>query len=49
MWKSLCDFSDVYMLVSRTISVENTISQGTDENNNNKKLVFKSSILCSIY
>ena len=49
MWKNLCDFSDAYMLVSRTISVENTISQGADENNNNKKLVFKSSILCSIY
>ena len=34
---SLCDYGDAYILVSWTISVEKTLSQGADVNNNNKK------------
>ena len=38
---SLCDYSDAYMLVAETISVENIAAQGADAYNNTKKVVFK--------
>ena len=34
---SLCDYSDAYILVKGTISVNNTAAQGAAGNNNNKK------------
>ena len=39
---SLCDYSDVYILVKGTISVNNTAAAGADANNTNKKVIFKS-------
>ena len=36
---SLCDYSDVYMLVKGTITVNNTAD--ADANNTNKKVIFK--------
>ena len=38
---SLCDYSDAYILVKRTISVNNTAAQGVAANNTNKKVIFK--------
>ena len=38
---SLCDYSDAYILVKGTISVNNTAAQGAAANNNNKKVIFK--------
>ena len=38
---SLCDYSDVYILVKRTISVINTAAAGAAANNTNKKVIFK--------
>ena len=38
---SLCDYSDAYILVKRTISVNNTAAQGAAANNTNKKVIFK--------
>ena len=38
---SLCDYSDVYILVKGTISVNNTAAQGAAANSNNKKIIFK--------
>ena len=39
---SLCDYSDAYILVKGTISVNNTAPQGTAaNNNNNKRVIFK--------
>ena len=38
---SLCDYSDAYILVNGTISVNNTAAQGAVVNNNNKKVIFK--------
>ena len=38
---SLCDNSDAHILVSGTISLQNTAAQGADVNSNNKKVVFK--------
>ena len=38
---SLCDYSDAYILVKETISVNNTAAQGAAVNNNNKKVIFK--------
>ena len=43
---SLCDCSDAYILVKRTITVENTTTEGADPNNRNKKVVFKN---CSLF
>ena len=37
---SLCDYSDAYILVKGTISVNNTAAQGA-ANNTNKKVIFK--------
>ena len=38
---SLCDYSDAYILVKGTISVNNTAAQVGAVNNNNKKVIFK--------
>ena len=38
---SLCDYSDAYILVKGTISVNNTAAAGAAANNNNKKVIFK--------
>ena len=38
---NLCDHSDAYILVKRTITVPNTAAAGTAVNNTNKKVIFK--------
>ena len=38
---SLCDYSDRYILVKRTINVNNTAAADADANNTNKKVIFK--------
>ena len=38
---SLCDYSDAYILVKGTISVNSTAAQGTAAYNTNKKVIFK--------
>ena len=38
---SLCDYSDAYILVKGTVSVNNTACAGVAVNNNNKKVIFK--------
>ena len=38
---SLCDYSDAYILVKETITVNNTAAQGAAVNNTNKKVIFK--------
>ena len=38
---SLCDYSDAYILVKETISVNNTAGAGAATNNTNKKVIFK--------
>ena len=38
---SLCDYSDAYILVNGTISVNNTAAAGAGANNINKKVIFK--------
>ena len=38
---SLCDYSDAYILVKGTISVNNTAADDTAVNNTNKKVIFK--------
>ena len=38
---SLCDYSDAYILVEGTISVNNTAAAGAAVNNINKKVIFK--------
>ena len=38
---SLCDYSDAYILVKGTISVNNTAAQDVAANNTNKKVIFK--------
>ena len=38
---SLCDYSDTYLLVKGTISVNNTAAEGVAANNANKKVIFK--------
>ena len=38
---SLCDYSDAYILVKGTISVNNTAAAGAAANNANKKVIFK--------
>ena len=44
---SLWDYSDTYILVKGSISVNNTADAGVDSNSTNKKVIFKK--LCSIY
>ena len=43
---SLCNYSDAYMLVKRTITVRNTAAHNAVNNSANKKVIFKK--LCSI-
>ena len=38
---SLCDYSDAYILVKGTITVNNTAAAGAVVNNTNKKVIFK--------
>ena len=38
---NLCDYSDAYVLVKGTISVNNTAAQGAGANNINKEVIFK--------
>ena len=38
---SLCDYSDAYVLVKGTITVNNTSAADADANNTNKKVIFK--------
>ena len=38
---SLCDYSDAYILVKGTISVNNTAADGAAANNDNRKVIFK--------
>ena len=38
---SLCDYSDAYILVKGTISVNNTAAQGANANNINRQVIFK--------
>ena len=38
---SLCDYSDVYILIKGNISVNNTAVGGATANNANKKIIFK--------
>ena len=38
---SLCGYSDAYILVKGTITVNNTAAQGAAANNTNKKVIFK--------
>ena len=38
---SLCDYSDAYMLVKGTITVNNTAAAGAAANNTNKKVIFE--------
>ena len=38
---SLCDYSDAYILVKGTIFVPNTVAEGANANNANKKVAFK--------
>ena len=38
---SLCDYSDVYILVTGTITVNNTPAADPNANNTNKKVIFK--------
>ena len=38
---SLCDYSDVYILVKGNVTVNNTAAAGADDNNTNKKVIFK--------
>ena len=38
---SLCDYSDAYILVKGTITVNNTAAQDAAANNTNKKVIFK--------
>ena len=39
---SLCDYSDAYILVKGTVSVNNTATADAAANNTNKKIIFKS-------
>ena len=41
---SLCDYSDAYILVKRTISVNNIAAAGANANNANKKVIFKNCV-----
>ena len=42
---SLFDYSDAYILVKRTITVNNTAAADVDANNANKKVIFKNCAL----
>ena len=38
---NLCDYSDAYILVKRTMKIPNTAPAGVAVNNSNKKVTFK--------
>ena len=38
---SLCDYSDAYIIVKGTITVNSTAATDTDEDNTSKKVIFK--------
>ena len=38
---SLCDYSDVYIFVKRTITIANSAAEVTGANNTNKKVIIK--------
>ena len=38
---SLCDYSDAYILLKGTITVDDTSAAGDTANNTNKKVIFK--------
>ena len=38
---SLCDYSDVYILIKGTITVVNTAAADAEANNTNKNVIFK--------
>ena len=38
---SLCDYSDAYILIKETITVNNTAAADADANNNNEKVIFE--------
>ena len=38
---SLCDYSDAYIIVKGSITVDDTSAAGADANNTNKKVIFK--------
>ena len=38
---SLCDYSNAYILIKGTITVNNTADQGAAATNTNKKVIFK--------
>ena len=40
----LCDYSDAYILVKGSITVNNTDAEDTDANNTNKKVIFKNCV-----
>ena len=42
---SVCDYSDTYILVKETITVNNTAAADANANNTNKKVVFKNCLL----
>ena len=42
---SLCDYSDAYILVKGTITVNNTAAADADANNTNKKVIVKNCII----
>ena len=42
---SLCDYSDAYILVKGTITVDDTSAAGAAANNTNKKVIFKNCAL----
>ena len=41
MLKCLCNYSDAYIIVKGTITVNNTAADGAAANNINKKVIFK--------
>ena len=43
---SLCDYSDAYIIVKGTITVNNTAADGAAANNTNKKVIFKNFTNC---
>ena len=46
---NLCDYSDAYILVKGTITVNNTAAAEADASNTNKKVIFKNFAPCTNY
>ena len=38
---NICDYSDTYILIKRTLTVQDTTGTGATVNNTNKKVIFK--------